>query len=285
MQPIGSFKLRGAYNFIGQIPEDERSRGVITFSSGNHAQGVAYSARALGIPAVIVMPSNAPPVKIAATRALGAEIVFVGPASEERRERAEQLAAERGYTVVPPYDHPRIIAGQSTCGAEIAAQMPDVDLVLAPVSGGGLLSGTAAAIRQLLPNASVVGVEPELAADACQSFRTGERVTFSAEQTTRTIADGLRTQSVGAHNFELIQRFVDDIITVSEDDILDAMAYILREAHLLAEPSGAVAAAGWLFHRGKLPKAEKAVAVLSGGNAEDAALLAAMSRPPRAAIH
>ena len=293
-QPIGSFKLRGAYNLIAQLELDQLSRGVITYSSGNHAQGVAYSARALGIKAVIVMPNNAPQVKIAATRKLGAEIVFVGPASEERREAALELSSQHGYAVVPPYDHPHIIAGQATCGAEILEQVPDVDLVLAPVSGGGLLSGTATAVKlgSIAPHPTddgpvrrmghpkfgvrVIGVEPALAADTKESFAAGAIVSWDASLTSRTIADGLRTQSVGVNNFEHIQAYVDDIVTVTEDEILRAMRHIALEARIVAEPSGAVAAAAWLFHREELGSASHPVAVVSGGNVEPQMLEAAL---------
>jgi threonine dehydratase len=280
LQPIGSFKLRGAYNLIAQIPAAQRQAGVITYSSGNHAQGVAYSARALGIRAVIVMPSNAPATKVAATRSLGAEIVFVGPASEERREAAEELAREHGYTVVPPYDHPHIIAGQATCGAEILEQVPAVDLILAPVSGGGLLSGSATAAKLIGAETGrsirVIGVEPALAGDAAESFIAGAIVAWDADLTTRTIADGLRTQSVGKNNFSLIQKYVDDIITVTEEEIVRAMRIIALESRLVAEPSGATAAAAWLFHREKLGAATQAVAILSGGNVDPQMLEAAL---------
>src|SRR5215469_15961421 len=189
LQPIGSFKLRGAANKILQLKPDESRRGVITYSSGNHAQGVAYAARAVGAKAVIVMPSNAPAIKRAATLALGAEIVDVGAASSERLAKSEELVREHGYVVIPPYDDEQIIAGQGTCGLEIAQALPDVDLVLSPVSGGGLLSGTATAIKLLRPEAKVFGIEPELAGDAAESFRIGSIVTWPAEMTTRTIAD------------------------------------------------------------------------------------------------
>jgi threonine dehydratase len=273
LQPIGSFKLRGAYNAVAQLSEAERRRGVITYSSGNHGQGVAYAARAFGIPAVIVMPANAPQIKRDATTALGAQIVDVGPASSERRERAEALAAEHGYAIIPPYDDPAIIAGQGTCGLEILADCPDVDLVLAPVGGGGLLSGVAAAIRQQRPECHVVGVEPELAGDAAASLRQGRIVQYTAEQTTRTIADGLRTQSIGTLNFAHIQRYVERVITVNEYEIEQAMRRIVWDARLIAEPSGAVATAALLFHRQELPPHRTAVAIISGGNAEPATLL------------
>ena len=277
LQPIGSFKLRGAYNALAQLSEAARRRGVITYSSGNHGQGVAYAARAFGIPAVIVMPSNAPQIKRDATTALGAQIVDVGPASSERRERAEALAAEHGYAIIPPYDDPAIIAGQGTCGLEILADCPDVDLVLAPVGGGGLLSGVAAAIRQLRPECHVIGVEPELAGDAAASLRQGRIVQYTAEQTTRTIADGLRTQSLGTLNFAHIQRYVERVITVTEHEIEQAMQRIAWDARLIAEPSGAVATAAMLFHRQELPPHRTAVAIISGGNAEPATLLTVLS--------
>jgi threonine dehydratase len=266
LQPIGAFKIRGAANKILQLSAEEIARGVITYSSGNHAQGVAYAAREVGAKAVIVMPSNAPAVKRAATLALGAEVVDVGVASNERLAKAEELVREHGYVVVPPYDDEQIIAGQATCGLEIVEALPDVDLVLAPVSGGGLLSGVAAAVKQLRPQAKVFGVEPELAGDTAESFRTGKIVTWSAERTSRTIADGLRTQSVGQRNFAHIQAFVDGIVTVTEQEIRAAMRAIVAVTRLVPEPSGAVAVAALLFHAAELPSYRKAVAVVSGGN-------------------
>jgi threonine dehydratase len=310
-QPIGSFKLRGAYNRIAQLSKEELGRGVITYSSGNHAQGVAYAARALGAKAVIVMPDNAPEVKIAATRALGAEVVLVGPASLERKAKAEELAAAHGYTVIPPYDDPAIIAGQGTCGLEIVEQMglarelagvkteserqrgasgsgesassgsfdygaeaPPLRMtgsgavILSPVSGGGLLSGIATAVKLAAPAAEIQvwGAEPELAADAKESFGTKKLVEWTAAQTSRTISDGLRTQSVGVLNFAHILRYVDGIVTVSEDEILSAMRIMLAATGFVAEPSGAVTLAAALFHHAELPNCEKMVAVLSGGN-------------------
>ncbi|MGB0123137.1 MAG: threonine/serine dehydratase [Silvibacterium sp.] len=267
LQATGSFKLRGAYNKIAQLTAEERGRGVITYSSGNHAQGVAYAARALGAKAVVVMPSNASAVKRAVTGALGAEIVMVGPSSLERKQKAEELSAEFRYVIVPPYDDAQIIAGQGTCGLEIVEQLPDVDLVLAPVSGGGLLSGVAAAVKHLKPETRVMGVEPELAGDAQESFRGGTLVTWPAEMTTRTMCDGLRTQSLGELNFLHIRAFVDDILTVSEDQVREAMR-MLHSAGLTAEPSGAVTTAAVLFHEKELLPYRKLVAILSGGNIE-----------------
>jgi threonine dehydratase len=268
LQPIGSFKLRGAYNKIAQLTPDQRSRGVITYSSGNHAQGVAYAARVVGAKAVIVMPSNAPEVKRRATAALGAEIVEVGPASSDRKEKAEELEAKFGYIMIPPYDDEQIIAGQGTCGLEILEDLPDVDLVLSPVSGGGLLSGIATAIKLSNSAVRVIGVEPELAADAQESFRTHQLVTWPADMTTRTLCDGLRTQSLGELNFEHIRTYVDDIVTVTEAEIRSAMRTLLYSARLTPEPSGACSAAGILFHRDQLLPFRKAVIVMSGGNVE-----------------
>lgn len=268
LQPVGAFKVRGAYNKIASLSDDERSRGVISYSSGNHAQGVAYAARALGVKAVIVMPRTAPKIKLDATAGYGAEIVLVGPSSHERKARAEELAQKHGYVIVPPYNDEAIIAGQGTIALEILEDMPDVELVLSPVGGGGLISGVAATIKQLRPEIKVVGVEPELANDAQLSFRARKMVELSAEQTSRTSADGLRTQSVGEINLAHILQFVDDIVTVSEDEILKAMRFMALSAKLVAEPSGAVTVAAHLYHLGELPPSRKSVAIISGGNVE-----------------
>jgi threonine dehydratase len=275
-QPIGAFKLRGAYNKVASLSADERRRGVISYSSGNHAQGVAYAARALGVKAIIVMPGNAPKNKLEATAALGAEIVMVGPSSEERRLRAEELAAEHGYLIVPPYNDEKIIAGQGTVGLEILedsrnGELPNVETVLVPVGGGGLISGVAAAIKLSAskfggPKVNVIGVEPELAADAQASLRAGRVLSYPAEQVSQTLADGLRTQSVGAINFEHIRAYVDDIVSVTEDEIRETMRVLSANPKTVAEPSGAVAAAAFLFHADQLPKTAINVAVISGGN-------------------
>ena len=272
LQPIGSFKLRGAANKILQLSKDEIARGVITYSSGNHAQGVAYAARKVGAKAVIVMPRNAPAIKRAATLALGAEVVDVGVASSDRLAKAEELVRQHGYVVIPPYDDEQIIAGQATCGLEIVEALPDVDLVLAPVSGGGLLSGIATAVKRISPNTKVFGIEPELAADATESYRSGKLTTWSAELTSRTIADGLRTQSLGVRNFAHIREFVDGIITVTEAEIRAAMRAIVGSARIVPEPSGAVTSAALMFHRAELPEFRTAVAVVSGGNVDPALL-------------
>jgi threonine dehydratase len=274
-QPIGSFKLRGAYNKIAQLSPAELRRGVITYSSGNHAQGVAFAARALGSKAVIVMPNNSPQIKQDATIALGAEVVLVGPASSERKQKAEELAVLHGYTIVPPYDDPAIIAGQATCGLEILQQLPNVDLVLSPVSGGGLLSGVATAIKLSAAAANttapqVWGCEPELAADATESFRTRTLVEWPAAHTTRTLCDGLRTQSLGTLNFDHILQHVDGILTVTEDEIRTATRILLQTTKITAEPSGAVTLAAALFHAHQLPPARKVAAIVSGGNLDPA---------------
>jgi len=272
LQPIGAFKIRGAANKILQLTAEEIKRGVITYSSGNHAQGVAYAAREVGAKAVIVMPSNAPAIKRAATLAMGAEVVDVGMASSERLAKSDELVQAHGYIVIPPYDDRQIVAGQATCGLEIVEELPDVDLVLAPVSGGGLLSGVAAAVKLLKPGTKVFGAEPELAGDTAESFRTGSIVTWPAELTSRTLADGLRTQSVGKLNFAHIQAFVDGIITVTEAEIRAAMRAIVAATRLVPEPSGAVAAAALLFHGDELPAYKTAAAVVSGGNVDPSLL-------------
>lgn len=282
LQPIGSFKLRGAYNKVASLSDAERRRGVISYSSGNHAQGVAYAARAMGVKAVIVMPRNAPKIKIDATAALGAEIVFVGPGSAERKTKAEELAAQHGYAIVPPYDDEHIIAGQGTAGLEILEDLADVELVLVPVGGGGLISGVSAAIKLSGSKAKLIGVEPELANDAQQSFRAGKIVQLPAERVSSTLADGLRTQSIGAHNFEHIRAYVDDVIAVTEDEIRNAVRRVATEARIIAEPSGAVTSAAWLHHRDELPASKKAVAVVSGGNIEPQLLSMILSEEPAA---
>jgi threonine dehydratase len=271
-QPIGAFKLRGAYNKIASLSEADRKRGVISYSSGNHAQGVAYAARALNVKSVIVMPNNAPAIKRENTAKLGAEIVLVGPGSDERKSKAEELAARHRYVIVPPYNDEKIIAGQGTIGLEILEDMPEVEAVLSPVGGGGLISGVAAAIKLTNPKVKVIGVEPELAADAQASLRAGKIVQWPAEQVSRTLADGLRTQSIGDSNFEHIRAYVDDIITVTEDEIREAMKYLRSNPDTVAEPSGAVSVAGFIFHARELPRTKLNVAIISGGNIEPAML-------------
>jgi threonine dehydratase len=271
LQPIGAFKIRGAATAISRLDPAVRARGVLAHSSGNHAQAVAYTARAFGIDAYIVIPDNAPVRKIQATRDLGATVELVPV--EQRFSRPAELAEQTGKAMIPPFDNPDVISGQGTVGLEIAADMPDVDTVLVPVSGGGLISGIAAAVTALLPNAKVVGVEPELAGDAAESFAAGRRIPWTSALTARTMADGLRTFSVGELPWEHIRTQVHDIITVTEDEIADATRRLLLQARLVAEPSGAVAAAAYLHHSSQLPGG-RTVAVVSGGNIDPAVLRA-----------
>jgi threonine dehydratase len=268
LQPTGAFKLRGAYNKIASLSPEERSRGVVAHSSGNHAQAVAYAARSLGVRAVIVMPRGAPRVKLAAAAAFGAEVVLVDDDSAERARKAKELAFTHGYFPVPPYDDETLIAGQGTVGLEILKDLPNVETVLVPVSGGGLISGVAAALKLNRPEVRVIGVEPELAADARASLKSGRLVEFPAELVGRTIADGLRVRKLGDVPFEHVRALVDDIIAVSEDEILKAMRRLVLRVRLVAEPSGVVPFAAYLFHRDKLPPTRINVAILSGGNVE-----------------
>ncbi|MFK7602892.1 threonine/serine dehydratase [Deinococcus sp. SM5_A1] len=265
LHPTGAFKLRGAFNKLLSLTADERARGVVAHSSGNHAGAVAHAARALGIPAVVVMPSGAPQTKLAATRACGAEVVLVGNASEERASRARELATERGLTPVPPYDDPQIIAGAGTVGLEILEDLPTVGTVLVPVSGGGLISGVATAIKTLRPDVRVIGVEPELAADAQASLRAGQRVNWDPAQVARTLADGLRVTTLGELTWEHIRAHVDDIVTVSEAQMRRAVRDTALRARLVAEPSGAVTVAAALYGGYEFAPGP-VVAVVSGGN-------------------
>lgn len=280
LQPTGAFKLRGAFNAILQRLGDARAHGVVTHSSGNHARAVAWVARELGLRAVIAMPSAAPAVKVEAVRRLGAEVEIVTP--EERDTRAFELAAEHGYVMIPPYDDAAVVAGQGTVGLEIVADLPAADGVLVPVSGGGLIGGIATAVKAISPATRVIGVEPELAADAAESLRTGERVAWTAAQTYRTVADGLRTTAVGEVPWRQIQKYVDDVITVSEEEILDGVRRLAADARLVAEPSGAVAFAAYLHRAGQLGTDGALVAVVSGGNIAVntlAGILAPAARP------
>ena len=271
LQSIGAFKIRGAYHAISTLGPAERARGVVTHSSGNHAQGVARAARLLGTRAVIVMPSNAPDIKRRRVEADGAEIVTVGPASDERAAMADRLAAERGLTLIPPYDDDRVIAGQGTLGLEIAEDVPDLAAVLIPIGGGGLSSGVAVAVRALHPGARILGVEPEVAADARDSLREGRIVRWSAEDVTRTMADGVRGQAIGRRPFAHLSRLMDDVVTVSEAQIAATVRLIAEESRLVVEPSGAVAPAAARFEAGQAGIAHlegTVVAVVSGGNVD-----------------
>ncbi|MEV4753556.1 threonine/serine dehydratase [Micromonospora sp. NPDC049559] len=269
LQPVGSFKLRGATNAVAQLDPAERSRGVVTHSSGNHGQALAYAARAAGAPCTVVVPEGAPAVKVDQIRALGAEVVLVPPA--EREIRAERFVAEQGRTLVPPYDDRRIIAGQGTVGLEIVEDLPEVEVVLVPVGGGGLASGVATAVKALRPDVAVIGVEPEFAADARESLATGAVVSWDVDRTFRTSADGLRT-NLSELTFAHLRERLDAIVTVTEEEIAAATARLVRETRLVVEPSGAVATAARLFHAAELP-AGRTVAVISGGNLDPARLV------------
>jgi threonine dehydratase len=270
LQPIGAFKIRGAFNAIASLAEDERARGVITYSSGNHGQGVARAARLLGTSAVVVMPDDAPAIKRDRIARDGAEIVTVGPASDERQARAEAIAAERGLAIIPPFDDDRIIAGQGTIGLEIVDDLPDLALVLVPIGGGGLASGVATAVKALRPDVRVVGVEPELAADARDSLERGEIVRWATADVSRTIADGTRTQSLGERTFAHLRAHLDGVITVSEGEIAAGVRLAAERARLVVEPSGALTIAALVFHGSMLGSGPvgDVVAVASGGNVD-----------------
>ncbi|SEF09562.1 threonine ammonia-lyase [Jiangella alba] len=274
LQATGAFKLRGAFNAVALLDDDARKRGVVTHSSGNHAQALAWAAREQGIAATVVMPDAAAPVKVAATRALGAEVVMVPP--PERDSRVRELVAERGLTFVSPFDDARVIAGGGTVGLEIAADRPDAGTVLVPVGGGGLISGIGVAVKALAPGTRVVGVEPELAADARDSLARGERVAWDPADTYRTIADGVRLPVVGELTWEHIRRHVDEIVTVPEDAILAAMRLLALRGRVVAEPTGALTTAAFLAEPARFGRA---VAVVSGGNADPAQLARVLTSP------
>ena len=263
LQIGGSFKLRGALNAVSQLSEEEQRRGVVTHSSGNHAQALARAAAAAGIQATIVMPRQSPEIKRLATLAQGATVVLVD--ISEREAAVEEIRARTGAVVIPPYDDPAIIAGQGTVGLEIGEDLPEVATVLVPVSGGGLVSGIAAALKAGSRAVRVVAVEPELAGDLAEGFRRGERVVWDTALTGRTIADGLRTSSVGELNWRHICELVDDVVTVTEEQIRAAMRAVILDARVVSEPSGAVAVAGFLAHPDVVGSGP-AVAVVSGGN-------------------
>ena len=277
LQPTGAFKLRGAYSAISALPPEQRSKGVVAHSSGNHAHAVAFAAALLGVSATVVVPSNAPAVKVEAARSRGARIVVSAPGLAARQAAVDELIAQHGYTPIPPFEHRDVIAGQGTVGLEIAADCPGVDLVVCPVGGGGLIAGVAAAVTAASPSAKVVGVEPEFAADARDSLRQGKRVAWPPAQTARTIADALRVDQVGELAWLHLTSQVYDIVTVSDDEIRAAMRLLATGARLVAEPGGAVAVAACLFRASELPAASQRVAVLSGGNV-DPALLADVLR-------
>jgi len=262
-QRIGAFKFRGAYNAISQLTDVQKKRGVITYSSGNHAQAVALVGQLLGVNTTIVMPNNAPATKRVATADYGAEIVFYNPAEADRKQLAEAFADQHGYTIVPPYDYPPVIAGQGTAVLELLQDIPDIDLLLVCCGGGGLLSGSAIAAKGINPNIRVIGIEPELADDATRSFRTK---TLQTVHNPQTIADGTRTPSLGIdHTFRLVMQYVDDMQTVSEDAIKEAVRFAFYRLKLVIEPSGALGLSAILS--GAVSAHDKKVGVIiSGGN-------------------
>jgi threonine dehydratase len=272
LQPMGAFKIRGAYNFLSQMSPGARAAGVITYSSGNHGQAVAMAAQRMGIPAVIVMPETAPRVKVEGMRRYGGEVIFAGTTSADRKTKAEAEAASRGLTIVPPFDHPWIIAGAGTCGLEIAEQKPDVSAVYVQVGGGGLIAGIAAALKASTAlkggglQVRVIGVEPAGAAKMAASRAAGHPVRL---EKTSSIADGLLPLQPGALTFAHVQALVDDIVTVEDEAIADAVRWLYRQAGIVAEPSGATAVAAVL--QTDAAATPGTVAVISGGNvsAED----------------
>lgn len=274
LQRAGAFKFRGAYNTLSQLSAEEKKRGVVAYSSGNHAQGVAYAAQLLEIPATIVMPTDAPKSKLAATRGYGAKVVFHDRQTEDRAEIAANIARETGAIIIPPFDHPHIMAGQGTAGLELMQDAPKLDVLITPVGGGGLLSGCATAAKGINPKVRVFGVETERSNDWWQSMRAGERIKIAPPD---TIADGMRTQQPGKLTFQVVQALVEDILLVSEDEVKDAMRLLLMRMKILAEPTGAVAPAAVLSGKLDVPPGSNVGVVISGGNV-DANVLADVLR-------
>ncbi len=264
LQRMGAFKFRGAYNALAQLNDDQKHRGVITYSSGNHAQAVALAGRLLGVAATIVMPADAPRVKLEATRGYGAEVITYDAKTASREEIARRLGAERGLTLIPPFDHPHVIAGQGTAAKELIEDAGPLDALLVPCGGGGLLSGCAVAARRMNPDCRVIGVEPAAGDDATRSFKSK---TLQSVHNPDTIADGARTSSLGEHTFPLVLHYVDEMLTVTDLELLDAMFFLWQRMKLVVEPTGALAACALL--RGKLDAAGLRVGViLSGGNVD-----------------
>ncbi|BET13065.1 threo-3-hydroxy-L-aspartate ammonia-lyase [Pandoraea sputorum] len=263
-QRMGAFKFRGAYNAISQFTAGQKRGGVLAFSSGNHAQAIALSARELGVPAVILMPQDAPQMKIDATRGYGAEVILFDRYKEDREALSKRLAEERGMTLIPPYDHPHVMAGQGTAVKELIEDAGELDMLLVCLGGGGLLSGSAVAARALNPNIEIYGVEPEAGNDGQQSFRKGEIVHI---ETPRTIADGAQTQHLGQYTFPVIRSLVDDILTVTDDELVQTMKFFASRMKIVVEPTGCLAAAAAM--QGKVDVRGKRVGViLSGGNVD-----------------
>jgi threonine dehydratase len=264
LQRGGAFKIRGASNFIFSIPTEQREKGVVAFSSGNHAQAVAIAACEAGIKATLVMPQDAPKAKLEATRAQGSQIILYDRFKEDREALGARVAAQTGATLVPPYDHPLIIAGQGTAAMELLREAPDLDALLVPIGGGGLISGSSIAAKAMRPGIRIFGVEPERANDTYLSLKAGERTEISPPD---TIADGLRSPKPGAITFPIIQRNVEEVLLVTEAEIMEAMRFLLARMKMLVEPSGAVAAAAALFRK-LPPHIERAGVILSGGNVD-----------------
>jgi threonine dehydratase len=278
MQPIGAFKIRGAYNFLAHLPQERRARGVITYSSGNHGQAVAFAAQRFGVPAVIVMPETAPAVKVDGAKRWGAEVLFAGTTTLHRQAKAEALADERGLVIVPPFDSLPIIEGQGTAGLELLEQVPDVRTVCVPVGGGGLISGVAAAVKLTDPRIRVVGVEPAGAPKMSESLAAGAPVTLSSVE---SIADGLLAVRPGALNFRHAQTFVDEVVTVSEGEIVAAARTLWHGARIAIEPSGAASVAGALARLERWAPEGPVVAILSGGNVSLSILADLLADHPR----
>jgi threonine dehydratase len=276
LQRTGSFKFRGAFNALAATPRERIAAGVVADSSGNHAQGVAAAAALHGVPATIVMPENAARIKVERTAAWGAEIIRCADSSAERQQLAAAIRDERGLEYVPPFDDARIIAGQGTVGLELVADLPGVRTVVVCVGGGGLISGVATVVKALCPEARVIGVEPELAADAQQSLHEGRIVAWPADKVSRTVCDGVRTQALGTLTFATISALVDEIVTVSDEQVLEALRWAMLEAKLLLEPTGALAIAA--LRSGAVTTVGPTVLVASGGNAEPALLASVLGR-------
>jgi threonine dehydratase len=282
LQRMGAFKFRGAYNALSRFDSDRRSRGVIAFSSGNHAQAIALAARLLEIPATIVMPGDAPAMKLAATRGYGAEVVLYDRYTENREEIGTRLATERGMTLIPPYDHPDVMAGQGTAALEFVEQVRSIDggsldIVIVPVGGGGLISGCATAVDGLLPGCRIVGVEPEAGNDVQLSLARGEIVHIDVP---RTIADGAQTQQPGRHTFPVIQALVDEIATVTDEALIDTMRFLAERMKLVVEPTGCLGAAGALSGAVDI-EGRRVGILLSGGNIDVASMARLVLDGPR----
>jgi len=263
-QRMGAFKFRGAYNALSQLSPEQKRKGVVAFSSGNHAQAVALSGKLLGVPATIVMPTDAPKVKLEATRGYGAEVVMYNASNEDRQKIAEKLATERGLTLIPPFDHPHILAGQGTAAKELIEETGPLDILMVPCGGGGLLSGCSIAAKHLSPKCRVIGVEPALGDDGLRAFRSGKLETIGLPD---TIADGARTTSLGKITFALIQKHVDDFLTVTDEELLKWMFFLWERMKIVVEPTGALAASALL--QGKIDaKGKKVGVVISGGNVD-----------------